>query len=626
MWRDAHGWQRLVLLWSLALVGLGLAACEPGAAETAAVPVATSAVTPTVPPTPTGTVRGPRTSPTPTGPTATPTRAVRGDYGDAPDGHPAGYGNTRVVGRFPTSLGTHNSEGPGAHVRNPGSDRLGRRVTRESDADDPNDDDGVPNLVNADAGDDGVQGLTVLLGKPPLQARLSLEITLAATAPAGPRFVNVLIDMNRDGRWSGAPDGVPEWAVRNWRIMAPPGLTTLFESDPFLIGNETQLPDGAWMRVLLTREAIAGNVWDGSGGWAYGEVEDYQVALPRGAGAGLGAEPQAVPVLICPPEVSLEQAVLVAGLTCTVVNLGGDGMLEARFVRASGTSQLLPSRVSLQTLRGGAQHVLTFALVRGEPPGQWRYRTQSQEIGSVAEGGVVTVGIGYADRTINAQARNPMEVVFRTDGEADAFSLATRATVTGYGFADIHRVAVGTARLDTAVLDVLRRELFALGSSAPGRVAEAFVAVIVEMGERIPLTESSLGFLVGIAFEANDDPADNWRPQVGSFDLFQDTDQWYEIIYRPDLDPAWRLQRRDAAEPRLAVASDAVAFVLGSRLLVLIPSSEFERVSGELRYRVTTFVHQRDDPTGTEKPSMADTYPELHQPLEASSSTPVPRG
>ena len=40
------------------------------------------------------------------------------------------------------------------------------------------------------------------------------------------------------------------------------------------------LPDGAWMRVLLTRESLAGAPWDGSGSWDFGEVEDYQIALP----------------------------------------------------------------------------------------------------------------------------------------------------------------------------------------------------------------------------------------------------------------------------------------------------------------------------------------------------------
>ena len=250
----------------------------------------------------------------------------------------------------------------------------------------------------------------------------------------------------------------------------------MFVSDPFPIGNETQLPDGAWMRVLLTREALPGDAWDGSGVWAFGEVEDYQIALPRSAGADAGAEPQAVPALVCPSEVSLEAAVLVVGLTCSVTNLGGDGMLEARFARASGKSQLLPSQVSLETLRAGAQHTLTLALIRDQPPGQWRYRTQSRDIRSDVADGVVTLGISYGDRSIDVRPRNPEEDVFLTDEEADAFSIATGAAADGYRFADIRRVAAGRAQLDRAVLDVLRREVPVVGTGVPSRVSDEFVA------------------------------------------------------------------------------------------------------------------------------------------------------
>ena len=131
---------------------------------------------------------------------------------------------------------------------------------------------------------------------------------------------------------------------------------------------------------------------------------------------------------------------------------------------------------------------------------------------------------------------------------------------------------------------------------------------------------------LGIAIQANDDPGDDWEGQVEHVDLFRGTDQWYEIIYRPDLDPAWRVQRRDAANPAVSASTAARAFVRGKRLIALLPVDEFARAPDALRYRVTSFVHERDDPTGTEKPSMADVFPELDAPLAVFGVAMEPRG
>ena len=182
------------MLGLLALFMLG--ACEPGddtAAPTAApspgLTTPPRSATPTPPPTPGSTPPA----------TDAPTPRPLADFGDAPDGVAAGYPNPRVIGRFPTRLSSLTAEGPGAHVRRPGLDRLGSRVTSESDADDQDDADGTPNLVNRDAGDDGVLGLTVSLAPPQALARLSVAVTLDPAAPPGPRHINVLIDIDRDG-------------------------------------------------------------------------------------------------------------------------------------------------------------------------------------------------------------------------------------------------------------------------------------------------------------------------------------------------------------------------------------------------------------------------------------------
>ena len=126
-----------------------------------------------------------------------------------PTAPPAGYRGTRVIGRFPTRLDTRSSPNPGAHVLTPGPDRLGETVTSEAGADDRADPDGVPNLINADGGDDGVTALTLSLDQVPAQATLEVSVALTATAPPGPRYLNVLVDMNLDGRWSVGEDATP---------------------------------------------------------------------------------------------------------------------------------------------------------------------------------------------------------------------------------------------------------------------------------------------------------------------------------------------------------------------------------------------------------------------------------
>ncbi len=626
MRREADGQHlRLALAWIAALALIGSVACEPAieqapgqAARSQAALEAPEAAAPS--PTP-DTTPTPAASPTPA---PTPTRAIRGEFGDAPDGLPAGYGNPRVIGRFPTQLESLNSSATGAHIRNPGADRLGRAVTLESGADDPGDSDQVPNLTNRDGGDDGVMALTVQIDRQPVEARLRIEVTIDDAAPGGARFVNVLIDTDRDGRWSGSQAVGSEWVIRNWPVSVPPGTSATLQSDPFALEDNGQLPDAAWMRVLLTRDEIDGDRWDGSGSWPFGEIEDYQIALPRKAGSIAGAA--AVPILSCPPTVTLAGHTLIAGFTCTVVNAGADGTFDARIARAFGGSDLLPLDIAPQDLHAGADRILTFAIVRGRIPAQWRYRTQFATAPGSVEGGVVTMGVAARDQTVSAVPDEPVDDVFSLDDAADYFAIATGEPTAGFGFGDIRSVAMGGARLDGAALDVLREHLWPVGSPAVELATDDFVVVIIEMADDIPRTETSLGMHLGIAIQANDDPGDDWEGHVDHVDLFRGTDQWYEIIYRPDLEPAWRVQRRDAADPVVGVSTAARAFMRGNRLIALLPAGEFARAPDALRYRVTSFVHEHDDPTGLEKPSMADVFPELDAPLAAFGEAVEPRG
>lgn len=615
------------------VIGLALSACDAGPLAGTLAPVArapTARASPTL--TPGSAARTPAalsaTAPlpraaTPT-PTAAPTPAVapRGDFGDAPDGQSAGYANPRTIGRFPTLFRTLNGAGSGVHITSPGEEMLGRRVTREVDADDPRDDDGRPNLVNGDDGDDGVDGLTVELGAIPLRAQLALTLTVAEGAPSAPRYVNVLIDMTRDGRWARTIDAAPEWALRNWIVVTPPGVTTRVRSEPFLIGDRTSLPDGAWMRVLLTREPIAGDDWDGSGQWTHGEVEDYQLALPSVEATGAAPRPSPAFVLSCPDSVTLGPDTLLGDLVCDLDNFGADGIPDVRFTRMTGTSQVLPTSFPRDNVRAGTRRTVTLAMLRDGLPSSWEYRARAASSRSTVRDGVVVLGLIDQGKTLSFTTSDSALGLYQDDRAKDHFLLASRGPTQGAAAGDIRRVASGRAQVAPNVIEALGRETPMIVAAGFDPAVNAYVALVVEMDGPLPQPESPLALRVGIIFEADDDVRNNWRPRVGDFDLYQGTDQWYELIYNPTLNPVWRLQRRDAASPTTATPTRAVAFVLGGRLIALIPQDEFARAPKDLRYRVTVFSHDPDDPLGTAKPSAADVFPEFGRRLAGYGAAP----
>ena len=605
---------------ALLLAVLALLGCEP-ATETAPAQAPTGpAVTPTADaapaltpaPTPAVTVAA---SPTPP--------SLAADFGDAPDGAPAGYRGTRVIGRFPTRLDTRSSPNPGAHILSPGPDRLGEAVTAEAGAHDRADPDGVPNLINADAGDDGVTALTLSLDQVPAQATLEVSVALTAAAPRGPRYLNVLIDMNLDGRWSVGEDATPEWAVRNLVVNLAPGSSRSVRTRQFALGSANRLPDGAWMRVALTRERIVGDAWDGGGRWHAGEIEDYQLQLPR---AGGGASEAAAPLIatICPSSVDVLSGALMQRTGCRLVNLGGDGAAELRLTRAKGDATLVPGRIGRLDLRAGAEQTVPLVLIRGEDEGTWRYRTGRQLDAQVADGTVV-LGARAVDHTL-AIVPVDDQPLFHIDRSADYFSIHDLSPVDGFAFADIRRIASGTTDLTVADLDLLRSVWFTVEPVAPSNSGGTYAAFLIDLADALPRADSNLGFQIALALQATDTFSDDWRPQVGDFDLFQATDTWFELIYRPDAAPPWRLQKRTAINPGAAAPSGATAFVDGSRVVLLVPTLELERDLNALRFRVTSFVHERGDPMGAEGPSMADAAPGLGQSLAVFGNVPVAVG
>ena len=220
--------------------------------------------------------------------------APTGDYGDAPDGQPDLYYG--INGTFPTVYNTTNSHfgRPGGHTLNVGEETLGIGVSAEVDATDPADPDGVPNLVDADS-DERV--FVIVQGT---QARLVFTVSVAPNAPNVTRYANALIDFDQSGNWTAGALG-PEWVVVNLEVDVAPGSSETVITPPFPWGNQSVLPSPVWIRLLLAREevdeALFANVggWDGSGQFAYGEIEDHLVFLtdnppppPDGDGDGGG--------------------------------------------------------------------------------------------------------------------------------------------------------------------------------------------------------------------------------------------------------------------------------------------------------------------------------------------------
>lgn len=180
-------------------------------------------------------------------------QSVTGDYGDAPD---LGFGQ-----RFPTLAATENADMDGwtgpVHL-NTDVAWLGAAISAEDGPISPEDD--------FDDGWSPVEG--------------TVTVTLAAGAPRGPYYLNIVADLNNSGHWNSTRTN-QEWAVQNMPIEQDAG-TTVAHAVPLTI------PRARWVRITLTDAPIVADTfgavggWDGSGpvaGFAVGETEDYLTAV-----------------------------------------------------------------------------------------------------------------------------------------------------------------------------------------------------------------------------------------------------------------------------------------------------------------------------------------------------------
>jgi hypothetical protein len=187
------------------------------------------------------------------------------DYGDAPDNtdDPFVQAYLGIPGRFPSLFDTDHGTNPeytGVHHLDVSEEWLGRNPTSnttvEPDA-----------LVSDNDLDDAEVVLVYQIRGPSVMGQIVFPVT---SVEAGVRYINVLLDQNCDGRWTGPLD----YIVRDLRVWVWPGTRNVLIG-PFPLFLEDR---SHWVRITLTKDPLGIPFWDGSippGGLDYGETEDH---------------------------------------------------------------------------------------------------------------------------------------------------------------------------------------------------------------------------------------------------------------------------------------------------------------------------------------------------------------
>lgn len=142
--------------------------------------------------------------------------------------------------------------------------------------------------------DDGAiwLGRTWLFGSLTDMAYVTVPVTISSNADHLIRYLNVVVDLDRNGNWSAYSVGggvtQEEWIVPNYAIFTVPGYS-INVNIPFDLVDPSVVPpyDNVWVRATLTTEyidpAIFGSLgWDGSGpdgGFLRGETEDWLISV-----------------------------------------------------------------------------------------------------------------------------------------------------------------------------------------------------------------------------------------------------------------------------------------------------------------------------------------------------------
>lgn len=198
------------------------------------------------------------------------------DYGDAPDGVSAGYGNA-VIGAFPSK-----EESNGARTAAVDEVWLGKKVNTETDS----------AQVDQDKFDDGVQ--------PQFKScKESKAVVLVHVknpgVTSGTAYINLFADWNKDGSWGGSDECADEWAVRNFAVELSEQDNVIAAYVPkFVAGKKVK---DIWWRATVTKDQRLTDE-TGAGIFDSGEVEDYGPALAPGNGGRYGVRCVPDPLII----------------------------------------------------------------------------------------------------------------------------------------------------------------------------------------------------------------------------------------------------------------------------------------------------------------------------------------
>lgn len=306
------------------------------------------------------------------------------DFGDAPDGGQTGYqGPFAQTGSFPSLLGSD-----GARVQSTADVTLGPTATTEANA-----------LVTNVDSDDGVTGLVILTVSIPPPARLSATVNPQPGGSGGTFYINVLIDLNLDGQWGGStPSDQPEWVVRNYPVDIAAGSTAPITVDlpEFAFANGNALPNGAWMRIALTKESINSSDWTGTGQFSSGEIEDHMITLPL-----INGKTPAIPILMgCAPNpVLFPPGGQLAFFNCTVAS-GTPGFATINFACNGGINIIaFPGPMPFPVGPAGPVNVGFLATKAPNPPPKVTCTVTASSVDPTSFVTSEGVTAGYADST-----------------------------------------------------------------------------------------------------------------------------------------------------------------------------------------------------------------------------------
>jgi hypothetical protein len=219
---------------------------------------------------------------------------------------------------------------------------------------------------------------------------LTVQVT---GATGGNFFLNVLIDLNMDGKWGGvAGGGEAEWVTQNFPVSVSPS-GAMVSPPPFAFANGNRLPDGAWMRIALTKEMVTATNWDGSGSFSSGEIEDHVISLPLEGG-------KRTPMLVVTNDgpYPVPGATGMVFATVTVTNLGAAGNFNWTLNPLTGDVDVAPVAGGPMAIAaaghpaGGDVVTIVVTATGGTKDSSWLFRATIADPDAVVVAGGIVLG------------------------------------------------------------------------------------------------------------------------------------------------------------------------------------------------------------------------------------------